>query len=69
MCFDNILIKSSIDIICHAGAIIISWARLSKKEPQDLLREGARLLFRAANAGMDNQLINSIAGDKDYAPP
>jgi hypothetical protein len=37
ICFDKILIKSPNEIICHIGALISSWAGLSKKELQDLL--------------------------------
>jgi hypothetical protein len=52
MCFDEILIKSPNEIICHIGALISSWAGLSKKELQDLLQEGAGLLVRAASSGV-----------------
>lgn len=31
ICFDKILIKSPIDVACHASALIFSWAGLSKK--------------------------------------
>ena len=51
MCFDEILIKSPNEIICHIGALISSWAGLSKKELQDLLQEGAGLLVGATSSG------------------
>jgi hypothetical protein len=44
MCFENDLIISTNDIMCHASALILSWTALSKKELQDLLQEGAKLL-------------------------
>jgi hypothetical protein len=34
MCFDNILIKSPNEIICHASALMISSVGLSKRELQ-----------------------------------
>jgi hypothetical protein len=37
MCFENDLIKSPNDIVCHASALILSWAGLSKTKLQDLL--------------------------------
>lgn len=43
------LVKSPNEIISHAGLLIFSWAGLGKKELQDLLQEGAKLLVRATN--------------------
>jgi hypothetical protein len=34
MCFENILIKSPNEIICHASALMILWTGLSKRELQ-----------------------------------
>ena len=51
MCFDKILIKSPNEIICHASALISSWSGLSKRDLHEVLREGVRLLVRAASVG------------------
>jgi hypothetical protein len=40
VCFENIVIKSPVEIVCHACALILNWACLSKKELQDLLHDG-----------------------------
>jgi hypothetical protein len=50
VCFENIVIKLPVEIVCHACALIMKWAALSKKELQDLLCNGAKLLLKAANA-------------------
>lgn len=60
MCFENVIIKSPKEIICHACALMISWVGLSKKELQDLIQEGAKLLVRAASVKLD-----APAGDQD----
>lgn len=46
MCFENVLIKSPVEVVCHACLLISFWVGLSKKELQDLL-QGAKLLLRA----------------------
>lgn len=46
VCFENIVIKSPLKIVCHACALIIKWEGLSK-ELQDLLHDGAKLLLKA----------------------
>lgn len=58
MCFDHVLVNSPNEIICHAGALVSSWAGLSKKELQDLLQEGAKMLVRAASA-RGNRILGS----------
>ena len=37
VCFQNIVVSSPVEIVCHACALIFNWAGLSKKELQDLL--------------------------------
>lgn len=45
------LVNSPNEIVCHAGSLVSSWAGLiSKKELQDLLQEGAKMLVRATNS-------------------
>lgn len=48
-----ILINSSKDIICHACALMKFWTGLSKKELQDLIQKGAKLLVRATSLKLD----------------
>lgn len=67
MCFENVLINSPNDIIWPACALITYWTRLSKKELQDLLQEGARLLVHVANAKVDN-LIEGVVNTDDDNP-
>lgn len=55
VCFENIVIKSLVENVCHARALILNWAGLSKKELQDLLHDGVKLLLTAANARNDLQ--------------
>jgi hypothetical protein len=62
------LSNSPNDIICHASACIYHWAGLSKKEIQDLLQEGARLLVGVANAKMNDQ-IEDRAAEVEENPP
>jgi hypothetical protein len=54
MCFENALIKSPNEILCHACALMTHWAGISKKELQDLLQEGAKLLMKAACVKLGN---------------
>ena len=58
MCFENIIIKSHKEVICHICALIISCVGLSKKDLQDLL-QGAKLLVRDANARLDNRIMDT----------
>lgn len=48
--FENIVTKSPVEIVCHTCALIMKWAGLSKKELQDLLHDGVKLLLKVANA-------------------
>jgi hypothetical protein len=66
ICFDNILIKSPNEIICHVCALMISWAGLSKRELQDLIQEGAKLLVRAASVKLDARVVDQVEEENEY---
>lgn len=55
VCFKNIVVKSLVENVCYARALILNWAGLSKKELQNLLHDGVKLLLTAANARNDLQ--------------
>jgi hypothetical protein len=45
--------------------LIFNWAGLSKKELQDLLQDGAKLLLKAANARNPGRELQRHADDDD----
>jgi hypothetical protein len=61
-CFENIVINSPMEIVCHACALIMKWAGLSKRELQYLLHDGAKLLLKAANAKINPQTPSDDGG-------
>jgi hypothetical protein len=61
-CFENIVINSPVEIVCHACALIMKWAGLSKRELQDLSHDGAKLLLKAANAKINPQTPSEDGG-------
>lgn len=66
MYFENVLIKSPNEIICHASALMIYWAGLSKKELQCLI-QGAKLQVRTASIKLDAPVGDQVDEDEDEA--
>jgi hypothetical protein len=62
VCFENIVINSSVEIVCHACTLIMKWTGLSKRELQDLLHDGAKLLLKAANAKINPHMPSEEGG-------
>ena len=46
--FEKKLIKSPLEIVCHAGALMIYWSGLYAELDQDQLVEGANTMLRVA---------------------
>jgi hypothetical protein len=67
MCFENVLIKSSSEIMCYGSALMFCWAGLSKKERYDLIQEGAKLLVRAASIKLDAPADDQVDEEDDEA--
>jgi hypothetical protein len=59
------VVNSPVEIVCHACALIFNWAGLSKKELQDLLHDGAKLLLKAANARNSGRELQGNTEDDD----
>jgi hypothetical protein len=47
-CFNNKIIKSPLEIICHAGALMKFWAGLYAEADKEALKEGANLMLKLA---------------------
>jgi hypothetical protein len=68
-CFENVLIRSRRDIVCHSCALLTYLAGLSKREFQDLIQEGAKLLVRAASVKLgDRDNGHNKEGEEDVSP-
>jgi hypothetical protein len=65
VCFQNIVVNSPVEFVCHACALIFNWAGLSKKELQDLLHDGVKLLLKAANARNSGRELQGSNEDGD----
>jgi hypothetical protein len=53
------------EVICHAYALMISCAGLSKKDLQDLIQEGAKLLVRPASVKLDAYVADQDNEEND----
>lgn len=47
-CFNNKLIKSPLEVICHAGTLIKFWAGLYAEADKKALEDGANLMLKLA---------------------
>jgi hypothetical protein len=65
VCFENIVIKSHVEIVCHACTLMMKWIGLSKKKLQDLLHDGAKVLLKAANARITPQTPQEDGGNRE----
>jgi hypothetical protein len=59
-CFEKILLKSPLEILCHASALMIFWTGLYGEMDPDQLIEGANLMLKVAKELLAKQTARQV---------
>lgn len=59
-CFEKKILKSPLEIICHASALMIFWAGLYAEMDRDQLIEGANLMLKVAKEVLAVQIARQV---------
>ena len=59
-CFDKKIIKSPLEILCHANALMVFWAGLYAEMDRDQLIEGANLMLKVAKEVLAKQTARGV---------
>ena len=59
-CFDKEIIKSPLEILCHANALMVFWAGLYAEMDREQLIEGANLMLKVAKEVLAKQTAREV---------